>query len=141
MKQETGQDDQEDGKSDASYDPLFDDEPDADGEADNDNTQSSNFSQMTTQPASLPGMAGSSSFMPSAKTADSKSSISHSRGPPTLDSAAYAEYSADVLMTASIDGQVVLWDRRVNTPGKGVGRLEMSDKTPPWCVSVRTTLP
>ena len=40
-----------------------------------------------------------------------------------------------VLMTASIDGQVILWDTRVNAPGYGVGRLWMSERTPPWCVS------
>ena len=60
------------------------------------------------------------------------------RGPPLLDQSTYASYSPDVLMTASVDGQVVLWDIRVPSasPGKGVGRLEMSEKTPPWCVSV-----
>jgi transcriptional activator SPT8 len=39
-------------------------------------------------------------------------------------------------MTAAIDGQIILWDKRVNTVGKGVGRLWMSEKTPPWCLSV-----
>jgi transcriptional activator SPT8 len=38
-------------------------------------------------------------------------------------------------MIAAIDGQIMLWDKRVNTPGTGVGRLWMSEKTPPWCVS------
>lgn len=52
-----------------------------------------------------------------------------------LDSAVHGAFSPDVLMTASIDGQVILWDTRVNAPGYGVGRLWMSERTPPWCVS------
>ena len=54
-----------------------------------------------------------------------------------LDPATYATFSPDLLMTAHFDGQVMLWDRRVHSPGKGVGRLWMSEKTPPWCMSVR----
>lgn len=57
--------------------------------------------------------------------------------PPLLDSSSYSNFSSDLLMTAFVDGQVVLWDRRVSTPGQGVGRLWMSEKTPPWCLSVR----
>jgi hypothetical protein len=57
--------------------------------------------------------------------------------PPLLNASAYATYSPDLLMMASIDGQVILCDRRVNsTGGGGVGRLEMNEKTPPWCLSV-----
>ncbi|KAG8902961.1 Transcription factor spt8 [Tulasnella sp. 403] len=43
------------------------------------------------------------------------------------------EVSMDVVMTAQIDGQVLLWDRRVGTRTM---RLEMGEKSPPWCVSV-----
>lgn len=109
--------DRDDAKSEASYDPLFDepDEQDADGEAPK---------PLTAQKSLATG----------------SKILSNPRGPPTLDSNAYSMFSQDVLMTASVDGAVVLWDRRVNTPGKGVGRLEMSNKTPPWCVSVRVAL-
>lgn len=55
--------------------------------------------------------------------------------PPLLDNSTYSRYSSDLLMTAFVDGQVVLWDRRVSSAGKGVGRLWMSEKTPPWCLS------
>ncbi|TFL07476.1 WD40-repeat-containing domain protein [Pterulicium gracile] len=55
--------------------------------------------------------------------------------PPLLDQPAYSTFSPDILMTAYIDGQVVLWDRRVHSAGAGVGRLWMSEKTPPWCLS------
>ncbi|KAH7340886.1 WD40-repeat-containing domain protein [Rhizoctonia solani] len=56
---------------------------------------------------------------------------------PTLDPEAYERYSHNILMTAAIDGQITIWDRRVagSTPGSGVGRLEIPEKTPPWCVS------
>lgn len=56
--------------------------------------------------------------------------------PPILDSDLYSQFSPNILMTAAIDGQIVLWDKRVNTPGTGVGRLWMGEKTPPWCISV-----
>ncbi|KAF9053769.1 WD40 repeat-like protein [Hymenopellis radicata] len=55
--------------------------------------------------------------------------------PPVLTSDYYSIFSPDTLMTAAIDGQIVLWDKRVNTPGAGVGRLWMNEKTPPWCLS------
>lgn len=57
--------------------------------------------------------------------------------PPLLEPIGYQGYSPDLLMTAFVDGQVVLWDCRVSSPGRGVGRLWMSEKTPPWCLSVR----
>ncbi|KAG2020238.1 hypothetical protein CC2G_005602 [Coprinopsis cinerea AmutBmut pab1-1] len=55
--------------------------------------------------------------------------------PPLLEPAGYQNFSSDLLMTAFVDGQVILWDRRVSSPGRGVGRLWMSEKTPPWCLS------
>ncbi|KAJ1309760.1 hypothetical protein OPQ81_006526 [Rhizoctonia solani] len=56
---------------------------------------------------------------------------------PTLNPEMYERYSHNVLMTAAIDGQITIWDRRVagSTPGSGVGRLEIPERTPPWCVS------
>ncbi|KAH8116924.1 WD40 repeat-like protein [Phellopilus nigrolimitatus] len=102
----------DDSKSDASYDPLFDDEPE-------DENPALQPAKPNTQNISIP----------------KGSLVNYSRGPPPLDSTNYGSFSPDVLMTASIDGSVVLWDQRVNAPGKGVGRLEMSSKTPPWCVS------
>ncbi|KIY43377.1 WD40 repeat-like protein, partial [Fistulina hepatica ATCC 64428] len=63
--------------------------------------------------------------------------------PPVLTSSSYRDFSPDILMTAGIDGQIILWDKRVPNPGrdtttdqwKGVGRLWLSEKTPPWCMS------
>lgn len=122
----------DDAKSDASYDTLFD-EPDADGAPDPDLT---NGSQDRGLDLSLPGTVPNPQFnrhMPS--------STVPKNAPPLLDPYTYSTYSSDVLMTASIDGQIFLWDRRVETQGNGVGRLFMSDRTPPWCVSVGSTLP
>lgn len=123
-----GQD--EDAKSDTSFDPLFDDEPEADGDG----------GQGTSAQAGGAANGGggiaypSHVQMPQQKTV--AAAIAPKNAPPVLDPLSYSTYSPDVLMVASIDGQIVLWDKRVHTPGRGVGRLWMSDKTPPWCVSV-----
>ncbi|KAJ3552985.1 hypothetical protein NM688_g3862 [Phlebia brevispora] len=43
--------------------------------------------------------------------------------------------SRGFLFPRHVDGQVILWDRRCIAPGRGVGRLWMGEKTPPWCMS------
>lgn len=48
--------------------------------------------------------------------------------------------SPDIVMTAYIDGQVLLWDRRNPSQSKPL-RLEMGEKSPPWCVSVSPRIP
>jgi transcriptional activator SPT8 len=99
-----------DTKSEASYDPLFDDDPE----------EAADSKVQKIRPAPR----------------DLLSALAAPKGaPPLLDSASYGAFSPDILMTASIDGQVLLWDRRVGVPGQGVGRLWMSEKTPPWCLS------
>lgn len=115
--------DEDEAKSEASFDPLFDDEPEADESLPN------TSSSQTAGQQQLP--AGKMAPQTTARTR-----ASNPRGPPVLDAGAYGAFSPDVLMTASVDGAIVLWDRRVNSAGHGVGRLEMSIKTPPWCVSV-----
>ncbi|KAK7054794.1 Transcription factor spt8 [Paramarasmius palmivorus] len=101
-----------DAKSDASHDSLFDD----DGDEPTSTTKNGSTSkhQSTSQRNTLLVPKGA---------------------PPLLDSERYKTFSPDILMTAAIDGQIMLWDKRVNSPGTGVGRLWMSDKTPPWCLS------
>ncbi|KAG6845334.1 hypothetical protein H0H87_010791 [Tephrocybe sp. NHM501043] len=103
-----------DANSDASFDPLFDDEPE-------DEPSTANAGALNSQQPPLKATLG---LIPPPKNA-----------PPLLDSVTYSTYSPDLFMTASIDGQVILWDRRVDTTGSGVGRLWMSEKTPPWCLS------
>lgn len=116
-----------DTKSEASYDPLFDDEPDADGESDGDTTM---VSMATQKGSNLPAP----SKLPAARAA--ATAPVPKNAPPLLTRNEYSSFSSNMLMIASIDGQVVLWDRRANTPQRGVGRLEMNEKTAPWCVSV-----
>ena len=127
----------EDSKSDASFDPLFDDEPDADGEGETDN--GSQPPQSATQ-VNYPGQTPRSQQPPMFQPPRGPPALAPKNAPPVLDSLSYSTYSPDVIMIASIDGQIVLWDKRVSTPGRGVGRLWMSEKTPPWCVSVSATL-
>lgn len=69
-----------------------------------------------------------------------KPNIQAKQGLPTLTPTMYRQFSDDVMLVSAIDGEVALHDRRVagNTL---VGRLESSEKTPPWCMSVRKPLP
>lgn len=140
-----------DTKSDTSFDPLFDDEPDADGEIDNHSPKdggSANQAVLAPQNATAPmsGPVGiavpdASSFnqeiKPVARLSQGCGVAPPKNAPPLLSSDNSATFSPDILMIAAIDGQIMLWDKRVSTPGKGVGRMWMSEKTPPWCVSVR----
>ncbi|KAJ7276149.1 WD40-repeat-containing domain protein [Mycena haematopus] len=99
-----------DAKSDTSFDPLFDDEPE------------------TNLSGSKPGTTGQSvQEFGNPKSAGPlpRAIAPPKNAPPLLDTAT----------AASIDGQVILWDKRASTPGTGVGRLWMSEKTPPWCLS------
>ncbi|KAI0933099.1 hypothetical protein AcV7_004673 [Taiwanofungus camphoratus] len=135
----------EDSKSDTSYDPLFDDEPDADGELDNDDDRQPSTAPPGPFQGSLqgPGMIGPAAhpalqpsqtqMRPSGRSAST--AVAPKNAPPILDPITYTTFSPNVLMTASIDGQIIIWDTRSHTPKKGVGRLWMSEKTPPWCVS------
>ena len=40
----------------------------------------------------------------------------------------------NIMLTTSIDGTCLLWDRR--EPAEASRRLNLPDKTPPWCLSV-----
>ncbi|KAI0780903.1 WD40 repeat-like protein [Trametes elegans] len=108
---------EEDAKSDTSYDPLFD-EPDADGDGGDAKPAVNPYIHQQTNGQGM-----------------GRGAIAPKGAPPILDPTTYTSFSSDLLMTAHVDGQVILWDRRVQTPGKGVGRLWMSEKTPPWCMS------
>lgn len=46
-------------------------------------------------------------------------------------------FSSDVMLTSTLSGQVLLWDRRVDTKNKhGVRALALPQGTPPWCAGV-----
>ena len=100
-----------DVRSDASFDPLFDDVPEE--------TPLPQSTIPTESKLAMPGGAQPqtplpqprpTTFIPPPKNA-----------PPLLDFDSYSTYSPELLLTASIDGQVILWDRRVQTSGTGVG--------------------
>jgi transcriptional activator SPT8 len=112
-----------DTKSDASFDPLFDDEPDGSNADDVVSPVMPTPAHAQSQPATQ--HRATLGLIPPPKNA-----------PPLLDPATYATYSPNLLMTTAIDGQIILWDKRTHSLGKGVGRLWMSEKTPPWCLSV-----
>lgn len=125
-----------DAKSDASFDPLFDED-----DSGNQSTPAPNTSHTTPSLAPYPSMPLPNGALPGPSYPPQRPSISSvappKNAPSLLDSSTYATFSPDILMTAAIDGQVMLWDKRTHTSGRGVGRLWMSDKTPPWCLSVR----
>ncbi|KAJ7638545.1 WD40-repeat-containing domain protein [Roridomyces roridus] len=104
-----------DSKSDASFDPLFDDEEE---------TETAPVKSQSTKQAPV-----------------ARAIAPPKNAPPLLDTGICGAFSPDIIMTASIDGQVILWDKRAHTPGTGVGRLWMSDKTPPWCLSGPNSVP
>ena len=119
-------------------DSLFGDEPDAEGEPDNTAPDAAS----STPSLSVP-FAGPPQPLPAPLQSPKPPPIpapapAPKNAPPILDAASYAAFSPDIIMTAAMDGQVVLWDCRVASgAGFGVGRLWMSEKTPPWCLSVR----
>lgn len=48
-----------------------------------------------------------------------------------------SQFSSDIFLTSTLSGQVMLWDRRVDSKSKqGVRALELPSGTPPWCMSV-----
>lgn len=125
------------GDTDDGYDPLFDDEPP---------TTSLNGTggpnDLTNQLAATTRPNGVQ--FPQSNT-NSLSLPVNGRVPPStqrentfIDPVSYADFSDDILMTASFDGQVTLWDRRASSSSgkRGVGTLEGSEKAPPWCISV-----
>ncbi|KAH9981188.1 WD40-repeat-containing domain protein [Lactifluus volemus] len=117
-------------------DSLFGDEPDAEGEPDN----SPSAVPSAPPPLSVPSAVPVPSPLPGSLAVLGPKSLvaapAPKNAPPILDAASFAAFSQDVIMTAAMDGQVVLWDCRVPSgAGYGVGRLWMSEKTPPYCLS------
>lgn len=117
---------------------MFGDEPDAEGEPDDTPGAAPALSIPSAGPASAPLPA--SLAVPSPKPP--MPAPAPKNAPPILDASSYAKFSHDIIMTAAMDGQVVLWDcRAASGAGYGVGRLWMGEKTPPWCLSVRHHFP
>jgi transcriptional activator SPT8 len=132
------------------FDDLFDEQPEMDGEnkemvfADEPISVSNTQSEVplplgipTTSWAGAPAVSTDGPPVVAAAPRQNQPVKLAPKMPPLLDASNSPDLSPDLLMTASIDGQVVLWDRRVSADsGRGVGRLTMNSGTPPWCVSV-----
>lgn len=148
---------QEENGEGSDFDSLFGDE---DGEKDEDadtqptstNGGATNESDGKTADIKPAVLATNSDFPfggpPAAKVAkpppgkptnpfNSKPNIQAKQGLPVLTPAVYRQFSDDVMLVSAIDGEVALHDRRISG-NTLVGRLESSEKTPPWCMSVST---
>jgi hypothetical protein len=114
-----------DNKSEG-YDPLFDDV---------DGATASDFpSPKSAQPSTnnLLGLTPPGKSAPEVLWSSVPSAPIMKHGVARLDPVKYADFSNDLLMTATFGGSLFLWDRRAP---KNVGRLE-NDRAPPWCISV-----
>jgi transcriptional activator SPT8 len=118
----------DDAKSDTSYDPLFDAEPDA--ELDN---QMTGADSRSIQPKADPNSRVNSQSDLSG-SGGKLEGVPFAQGTRAFDQTLASSFSYDIVLTAAIDGQLLLWDRR--SAYKHVGRLPLLDKCPPWCVSV-----
>lgn len=120
----------DDAKSPDDYGSLFGDE-DEEGKEASSSTPAESASKRP-PPPSLPPLPTKQEPKPvtSAPAARPKPVRA---GLPALTPAEYKDYSEDVMLVASYDGEVALHDRRVHQ--SKVGKLETGEKTPPWCMS------
>lgn len=130
--------DDAEGDTDNDYDPLFDDEGDGETSAparqtgpQSNGTQHSGLQSNMAPPLQMPG---TSTAPPPSAFQSTQYQNTAKNLTPVLDPVSYNDFSPDIFMTAGIDGQITLWDRRASS--RGVGRLELPEKTPPWCMSV-----
>ncbi|KAF8320054.1 WD40 repeat-like protein [Clavulina sp. PMI_390] len=119
-----------DGDTDNDYDPLFDDE---DGEAPA--ASSKNASQANGAPAPPGQMAFQLPGTSNTPQPPGPAARPPKPATPLLDPVTYRDFSPDIFMTSGIDGQIVIWDRRASSSGKGCGALPLPEKVPPWCIS------
>ncbi|KAL1407334.1 Transcription factor spt8 [Vanrija albida] len=93
----------------------------------------------TTPPTANGSAAPTPHLFGTAASAQASSSRAAAANIPLLSPADYRQFSNDILLTSSMDGQVTLIDRRVASKEggdqAGVGRLMPGDKAPPWCMS------
>ncbi|WVQ99819.1 hypothetical protein IAU59_006962 [Kwoniella sp. CBS 9459] len=85
-----------------------------------------------------PSSSSAPFFTPHASIAGPSHSRQAASHIPLLSPTSYKAFSDDVILTSSMDGQVVLIDRRVPShegTGVGVGRLQPGERAPPWCMS------
>ncbi|WVR07353.1 hypothetical protein IAU60_004394 [Kwoniella sp. DSM 27419] len=85
-----------------------------------------------------PSSSSAPLFVPQSAGPSARPSAGAAANIPLLSPTSYRAFSDDVLLTSSMDGQVVLIDRRVPSEegsGLGVGRLQPGERAPPWCMS------
>ncbi|KAH9043126.1 WD40 repeat-like protein [Lactarius pseudohatsudake] len=125
-----------DADAHSEADSLFGDEPDAEGEPDNTSPEGASSAPPLSVPSAGPPHPLSAPLAVQSPKPPPIPAPAPKNAPPILDAASFGAFSPDIIMTAAMDGQVVLWDCRVPSgAGYGVGRLWMSEKTPPWCLS------
>lgn len=78
---------------------------------------------------STPTTANGSSSLGSSQRLKSTASTSSSFDSPT------SSFSNDLLLTTTLSGQAILWDRRIPSLKTGVRSIPIPGKTPPWCSS------
>ena len=87
-------------------------------------------------PSTIPGPTPATTLPPSRPGILSAGLKGQPRvGLPPLAPETYRQFSDDVMLVASMDGEVALHDRRIESTL--VGKLEGSLKSGPWCMSVR----
>ncbi|WFD02159.1 Transcription factor spt8 [Malassezia obtusa] len=123
-----------------SVDADGDSDADADGEADlfdgddtkpeGEESDDAPLSQVT-----APAKAGAPSLaLPGQQRPETIKKEAPKEAPPAPH---VSRFSSDVLLTSTLSGQVLLWDRRVDNKAKpGVRALPLPPHTPPWCTSV-----
>ena len=130
------------GEIDPDADADADGEIDADGEADDaEDDEEPLFLASRKHAASHAKLANGKASAPNGKLSSfskptlQKSSLASLSGGSGFD-ADTATFSPDVLLTTTLGGQVMLWDRRVMSDSKGgVHAIPLSEKTPPWCAT------
>ena len=144
-----------DAESENSYDPLFDDEgdgqdanvEDANVEVDADGVDN-NLNTMTAPSAglSLPGLTlptAAASPKPQAKTAVNAPAAAKLPevdrvSLPSFGDASLPQLGGDVFLSAALDGECLIWDRRAAT--KEVRQLDIPKASRPWSISVSVIL-
>lgn len=117
---------------DVSSEVDADGDIDADGDLDEELAPSTSIPDKASLAKSTPSLEKSLPIPTIKKLSNSVPYV----GDPTSE---LPELSGDVFLSSSIDGQVMIWDRRVKAGEKGVRRLGVSNgsaKGSRWCASV-----
>lgn len=138
-----------DAQSENSYDPLFDDDNDgpeqmgeqgvdAEGEVNDLSTTSAPSAGLSLPGLTLPTAPVPSTSQPSKQAAGAPAAAKLpevKRVPlPSFQDAASPQSGEDVFLSAALDGECLIWDRRAAT--KEVRQLDIPKGSMPWTISV-----